>query len=259
MENLRKQADQLFESKQYAQAIPIFDQLISESPDEYWTLVKAAVCCTWGSPPNHTKGEKYALMSIDLSPTTLNGYCLMAQSLKEQKKYDQVAPWIEKMLHLTPQEDEAQPVLDGLATARDALVEIDQTDLLTPLVELAISQYPKLAPKINKALEELVVAKLWKDAHKWFATPVKDFNYGRSIFSGIVAKKPEDYWATLCLGGCYTWDKQPREGEPYIRKAISIDSVCPFPSTNCYRIFLMDTHCCLKRCCGKEKVQVLST
>lgn len=37
---------------------------------------------------------------------------------------------------------------------------------------------------------------------------------------------PEDYWGTLLLGGCYTWSGSSSVGEPYIRRAITIDPVC---------------------------------
>jgi hypothetical protein len=66
---------------------------------------------------------------------------------------------------------------------------------------------------------------LRKESQKFWRTPNKDFSVGRDIFSKIIEKRPNDYWATLSLGGCYVWDKQPREGEPYVRKALSIDEV----------------------------------
>jgi hypothetical protein len=38
---------------------------------------------------------------------------------------------------------------------------------------------------------------------------------------------PKDYWATLLLGGCYTWDGSPQSGEQYVRTAISLDRTIP--------------------------------
>ncbi len=226
IDTLKKQANELYDSKQFAKALPLLEQFIKESPDDYWMLMKAVGSCTWGDPQDASKGEQYAIMAIELSPTTPNGYNMMAQNLKKQKKWDQVVPWVKKLLALTPQEEAPQYVIDALVAAREALLQLDQTDQMQLLVDMALEKYPALEQKIKVVMDELQVQMIWKEAREWTKQPNKNMEQGRKLYAAIVEKKPTDYWATLQLGGCYMWDKKPKEGEPYIRKAIELNSVC---------------------------------
>lgn len=61
------------------------------------------------------------------------------------------------------------------------------------------------------------------EGHAWLQNPTKNFATGRAIFGDIVSANPTDYWALLLLGGCFTWDMKPTDGERYIRTALGID------------------------------------
>jgi tetratricopeptide (TPR) repeat protein len=147
---LKNKANTLFDNKKWIEARPVFDQLVGEVPDDYYVIAKAAGCNTWGEQADLPKGEKYALLCIELSPTTPNGYKLMAQNINRQQKYDQVVPWVKKLLDLLPQEDEPYYIVEGLAAAREALVQLDLVDQLQPLVDIAIELYPKLKEKLQQ-------------------------------------------------------------------------------------------------------------
>jgi len=81
---------------------------------------------------------------------------------------------------------------------------------------------------IDQISETAQLEELWKKGHHWIQSPEKDFLEGQKIFSDILAFAPDDYWATLLLGGCFTWASSPQAknpifGETYVRKAIAKD------------------------------------
>jgi len=84
----------------------------------------------------------------------------------------------------------------------------------------AESKYPDIASKLQSLKGEANVAQLWQQGHAWLHNPKKDFAVGRTIFGEIVKSKPNDYWALLLMGGCFTWDQRLTEGERFIRTAL---------------------------------------
>jgi hypothetical protein len=63
---------------------------------------------------------------------------------------------------------------------------------------------------------------------------------GEAIFQGILKARPSDYWATTLVGGCRMWSGRPKEGEPFLRKAIALDPNIP------------NAHTALAQCLGLQ-------
>jgi len=124
-------------------------------------------------------------------------------------------------------ENDADSLKTVLNAAVTSLVQLGQTEMMSEIVEKAKSKFPKLSNLIDEAVQSTKLQDLWKKGQAWMHSPEKDFAEGQTIFSAILKHAPEDYYATLLLGACYTWaapsHHNPHLGETYIRKALFID------------------------------------
>jgi len=99
--------------------------------------------------------------------------------------------------------------------------------MFASIVKKAKEKYPNYSSQIDTVVSTINLQSLWKNGHQWMQNPVKDFSVGQNIFMKILAVSPQDYFATLVVGGCYIWSQPPLKnlvlGETYIQKAITIN------------------------------------
>lgn len=228
VEELWKKGNSLFDAHKFKEAQPIFKQLVELLEDDFVALIKAGCCYTFSAnDADAVIAESYIEKCIDLAPALPSGYTLLAQNMVRQKKYDKVIPLVKVVLACPVQDETSNNIIDALNCAKDALVALNQTNQLQPLLHEAKQTYPKLSSQIDKVASDTSIQSLWVKGKQWIASPVKDFNAGFQLFAQIVEKSPTDYWATLLMGGCKMWGGNAKDGEPYIRKAIQLDKSVP--------------------------------
>jgi len=228
LSELQKKADQLFEKHQFQEAQPIFVTLAKEFPNDYFMQLKAGLCLTvFGD--NVKEAEPYISKCISLHPLLIHGYSLYATNFVKQQRYGEALKMAESALDVPASisyENDLDTIKSVLNAAGTSLIQLGQPDKLQPLVNKAKDKYPNLSAQIDTIVMSVPLESLWKKGHEWIQAPHKDFTEGLTLFTQILSISPEDYWATLLIGGCYTWSPPPLKnlslGETYIKKAIQI-------------------------------------
>jgi len=249
--DLRCKADALYDNKDFLAAKDIFLELIEEMPDDIVLLIKLSVCLTFATDQisDLEKAEEYLRLLIRRWPVGSIGYGMLAQNLSRQgdlaakggqtsknkitKYHKQAIANIKKMLEC-PITDDKQPdhILHALKSAAHSLLLLNRPQEISDLVEKAKAKYPALSSSLQNVVgpDAVDVESLWLEGHKWIQKSNKtpqDLIEGRNLFQSILSKNKDDYWATLLVGGCFTWEQRAEEGEEFIRKAISMNGNIP--------------------------------
>lgn len=219
------EAEQLFESKSWSRAAPLFEILSTERPMDWMLTFKCGICLTCVEAERLPQGEiKLRTVVERLAPSYPNARVVLAQNLKRQIIELKIHRHKDEAIRLARQallEMSRQP--DCAIDAVQILRELDAPEL-PHIVSQAVSRYPELREKIQV---EDPVQVLWRQGHKWLQNPEKNVKEGAVLFGKICELAPLDYWAAVLYGGCLFWSGRPTEALNPLDRALRIDPQFP--------------------------------
>ena len=243
---LLKRADELFKENKFKEAAEIYDRILEGEMESELivVLIHACVAHTFHPPNDLLKGERYAKALCEKWPAHFVGWSLWGMVNALQGRVWSPPQQIDKCIlrealrkfqlafNCNPHEEISDGVRDALGTAVECVSKLGEEKEMEELVEKifssALEKYPKMRETILSKKSELNLKKLWAEAQVWIhkggERSHKDFEEGRLLFEKIVSLKPQDFWATWFVGCIFCWDRSPKKGEAFLRKAMQIDS-----------------------------------